>query len=466
MQVKGYMDYLDIKRVSGWAVDLENPLEVLSVRVMLGDQLLGIVPANFDRSDLIGAGVPRGNCMFIFCFPQLVPASLLPQIKVIPTNTHYPLSGSLKDFQAHCAVKFFPHHGTFEYTWWDIGCFESEADFLVLTGDIHLPDRASVPTFRVNGRDEGQLELGIPTRGRARSFWYVDRSDMLGYRTKLAVDKNAQFNDIWLNYRDASGRERERPVVRFPSSKRYQGIIPPPEALARVIGPTPFPYGSFIVGGATAVMMIEFLLKKHVGRLAEQFRTIVDWGCGCGRTTWALSEMLPDAEVIGIDIDEKNLNYARMIVPKAKFQLSGLYPPLDLHSGTVDLIYSESVFTHLSETAQNLWLVELDRILAPGGVAIITLQLEVTALSRSFDVEAIQNYLAYGIEDHVRDPALTGMISDENYYRSTVHTTEYVKNHWGEFFDVVGIEPGLSGGHQDAVVCIKRSPKHGLESTK
>jgi hypothetical protein len=37
---------------------------------------------------------------------------------------------------------------------------------------------------------------------------------------------------------------------------------------------------------------------------------------------------------------------------------------------------------------------------------------------------------------------------------------------WGEFLDVVGIEPGLSGGHQDAVVCIKRSPKHGLESTK
>jgi len=166
--------------------------------------------------------------------------------------------------------------------------------------------------------------------------------------------------------------------------------------------------------------------------------------------------MLPDSEITGVDIDEPNLNYSRSVIPRAKFVLSGLYPPLCLRDGKIDLIFSQSVFTHLSETAQDLWLAELDRILAPGGVAVLSLQLEVTSLARSFDVDAIQTYFAYGIEDYVRDPALAGVIADEDYYRSTFHTTAYVKKRWSKVFDIVGIEPGFMGGHQDAVICKKR----------
>ena len=459
MQIKGYMDSIDIKHVSGWAIDFEHPDEILYVKVMLGEQLLGIIPANLYRDDLLKAGIPRANCMFLFRFPRQVPASQLLQVKVIPADSGCPLAGSLTDFQSYCAGRFFPYYRGFEYTWWDIECFEEEADSFLLTGDINLPDGSSEPRFVINGYDEAYLEVGIPTRGRARSFWYVDRHDTLGYRATIPVDKTSQFNDVSLYYRDAVGRVTERPVVRFPSDKRFQSLIPPSEELTRIIGPTTFPYGSFIVGGATAVMMIQFLLKKYLGHSAARYKTVLDWGCGCGRATWALAEMLPHADIIGMDIDEQNLNHARSIIPRATFQVSGLYPPLFLKSGAVDLVYSESVFTHLSETAQNLWLAELDRILAPGGVAIITLQLEVTTLSLSFDIESIRTYFASGIEDHVRDSALTGIIADENYYRATVHTTEYVKKHWGEVFDIVGIAPGLSGGHQDAVVCMKRSPK-------
>jgi SAM-dependent methyltransferase len=456
VRLQGYIDYLDIKRVSGWVIDRSRPADVVRVRIMLGDRLLGVVPADLERPELLAAGIPRGNCMFLFRFALPIPIADLPLVRVMPEATNEPLSGSFHDLRLHCAARYFPYRSAFEYAWWDARCFETETDELLLEGDLVLPDGASHPSLSVNGGDPVEIKLGLPTRGRARDFWYVENSQALGYEARLTVDKSVPFNDVWLRYRDSSGRDRVRPIVRFPSTQVRKRLIPPPEMLTRVIGPTPRPYGSFIVGGSTAVMQIEYLLEKYSKRSATSFRSVLDWGCGCGRTTWALSEMLPDVNVMGIDIDGPNLNFARSIVPRASFQLSGLYPPLRLENGAVDLIFSQSVFTHLSETAQDLWLAELDRILAPDGVAIISLQLEVTSLARFFDLDAIQTYFIYGIEDYVRDPALDGVIADKDYYRTTFHTTEYIKERWGKVFDIVGIEPGFIGGHQDAVICVKK----------
>ena len=118
--------------------------------------------------------------------------------------------------------------------------FEAEADSFILTGDVNLPEGSSEPRFVVNGNDEVFPEVGLPTRGRAKNFWYVDRHDSLGYRAAIPVDKSIRFNDISLSYRDEESRVTERPVVRFPSDKRLQHLIPSAKELTRIIGPTPF----------------------------------------------------------------------------------------------------------------------------------------------------------------------------------------------------------------------------------
>ena len=129
---------------------------------------------------------------------------------------------------------------------------------------------------------------------------------------------------------------------------------------------------------------------------------------------------------------------------------------LPLDDASIDFIYSQSVFTHLSEAAQDLWLTELDRILEPDGAAIISLQLETTALARAFDIAAIEKYQYFGIEDYSRDPALAANISDQNYYRFSFHTENYVRDRWGTIFDIKAIEPGVVGGHQDAIILTKK----------
>ncbi len=451
--IRGFVDYLDVLKIKGWAIDDAAPDEIVKVSIFFGDRLLAILPCDLDRPDL--REVARSNCAFCLSFPFRVDFHDLQSIhvEIIGTETTLPLS--FEDFRTFCAKKYFPHYGHFQYIWWNADCFEAKANSVDLTGDIVLPPECVTLTI-ICGIERTRPQINLPTKGRAKDFWYVDNFRSCGFRVCLSLDLSVPWNDVYLSYRNNQDVEHFRPVVRIPTNYGFRELIPPEEMLWRVIGPTPHPYGSFVVGGATNVFQVEFLLKKYLGRPAKSFRQILDWGCGNGRSTWAFADMWPSSEIIGVDIDEENLEWACRIAPRARFILGSLYPKLPLDDASIDFIYSQSVFTHLSEAAQDLWLTELDRILEPDGAAIISLQLETTALARAFDIAAIEKYQYFGIEDYSRDPALAANISDQNYYRSTFHTENYVRDRWGTIFDIKAIEPGVVGGHQDAIILTKK----------
>src|SRR5258708_7051462 len=47
-------------------------------------------------------------------------------------------------------------------------------------------------------------------------------------------------------------------------------------------------------------------------------------------------------------------------------------PPLDVADGSVDLIYGQSVLTHLTRATTLAWLAEVRRVMRPGGLAMLT----------------------------------------------------------------------------------------------
>jgi len=59
-------------------------------------------------------------------------------------------------------------------------------------------------------------------------------------------------------------------------------------------------------------------------------------------------------------------------IPFAEFDINALSPPLVYGEGSFGLIYTFSVFTHLSEALQVSWLAELSRVLKPGGYLLLT----------------------------------------------------------------------------------------------
>lgn len=100
-------------------------------------------------------------------------------------------------------------------------------------------------------------------------------------------------------------------------------------------------------------------------------RRALDFGSGAGRT---LRHFADEAEAggdyWGVDIDVPSIVWLQEnLCPPFNARVCGPAPPLPLESESFDLIWAISVFTHLTEHSAG-WLLELHRILKPGGLLI------------------------------------------------------------------------------------------------
>lgn len=99
----------------------------------------------------------------------------------------------------------------------------------------------------------------------------------------------------------------------------------------------------------------------------------LDFGCGAGRLSTALSEHFE--HVVGIDISPTMLARAKELVPAGRVELVLNERP-DLSAwadGTFDLAYSSLVLQHLPTDLALGYVSELVRVLRPGGVLVAQL---------------------------------------------------------------------------------------------
>jgi SAM-dependent methyltransferase len=113
----------------------------------------------------------------------------------------------------------------------------------------------------------------------------------------------------------------------------------------------------------------EALLQDH-GRSLRDFRSVLEFGCGFGRLLKHMTHLMPQASFSGCDVIEAAVQHCRKQWPHGQFRQGDAFPPCDFAAGQFDLIYSYSVFTHLSEDNHIAWLGELARLLKPGGVML------------------------------------------------------------------------------------------------
>lgn len=102
-------------------------------------------------------------------------------------------------------------------------------------------------------------------------------------------------------------------------------------------------------------------------------RRMLDFGCGAGRTLrHFVAEAQDAAEFWGADIDAPSIDWLRgNMSPPLNVVRSSTEPPLGLDYASFDLAWAVSVFTHLTDNSLP-WLVELHRLLKPGGLLIAT----------------------------------------------------------------------------------------------
>ena len=170
--------------------------------------------------------------------------------------------------------------------------------------------------------------------------------------------------------RRISNRARER-VRGLPlrASEKKQGRPVPPGPLLHLIANTE-DVSWFLNSGENAASSIRDVLQRN-GVALEDFGSILDFGCGVGRVLrqWA---NLNGPKLHGTDYNPALISWCRASLPFAAFSVNGLDRSLSAADGSYDFIYALSVFTHLSEPLQRFWMIELRRVLSPGGYLLFT----------------------------------------------------------------------------------------------
>lgn len=356
--------------------------------------------------------------------------------------------------------RLYPHRPPDLAGIWDRACVKwvvghvgpDPAGGTVVTGWAVVPaaDRPHV-RFTVNGEPPSEVRFPVPRPDVAAQLRVVPDAAASGF--DLTLPAPAGDPDYAVGLADArTGRPlgAAYPPYHVPSAGR-SGPLAAGNRIARVIGaPSDF---YFRLGGYTAFLTLAAAVERATGRGVEAFPRVLDWGCGCARVSRYFLGV-PGVELTGADVDPDNVGWCRDHFPQARWEVLPLRPPSELPTAGFDLAFGVSVFTHLKEPDQLAWLAELERVVRPGGLALMTFHGEASVFWAGLSAERYDRLTRKGIADQA-NPLYDADLGEPDYYRDTFHTREYVERVWGRHFEILAVEP-CAVAHQDLVVMRRR----------
>lgn len=159
-------------------------------------------------------------------------------------------------------------------------------------------------------------------------------------------------------------------------------------------------------------------------------KRVLDFGSGAGRTLRHFLTEAEQGEFWGADIDEPSIAWLQEhLSPPLHGWHCGAWPPLGIEHGTFDLIYTVSVFTHLTDNYTPMAL-ELHRLLKPGGLLIVSYMGRWNSdrlAKEPWDEDRIGRNVLYA--DQPWDLGGPVVLTSDWWFRE----------HWGRAFDIVGM---------------------------
>jgi ubiquinone/menaquinone biosynthesis C-methylase UbiE len=229
--------------------------------------------------------------------------------------------------------------------------------------------------------------------------------------------------------------------------------VPVPPAILRFRVSESLSVGEFLRIGAGCANLIQ----QHVNAMGIDFASahrVLDFGCGCGRTIrWFLRDG-GTVEFHGVDVDANAVDWCNKHLDRGRFLATASAPPLPYPAEHFDIVYCLSVFTHLNKSMQDIWLAELNRILKPGGVLLLTVYGE--AARKGLDAEAQKMLQTQGFV-HRHSQKLRGLVPE--WYQTTWHSREYIVNRLSAWFGDIRYCV-VPDGQQDVITARKAGSKH------
>jgi SAM-dependent methyltransferase len=244
--------------------------------------------------------------------------------------------------------------------------------------------------------------------------------------------------------------ERRRSLRRLEADDaRYRAehpdvVAPGPELRYNVVGGAAS-IPDFLERGRQTADDMERAVAAAGGAMTRVARAL-DFGCGCGRLLIEAVRRWPAVRWYGADVDARAIAWCAEHLPAATVLVNGPLPPLPI-GATFDLIWCGSVFSHLDEQRQDLWLAELLGKLNPGGYVVASIHGE--HAWAGLPVWTRRRIRERGLV-FARTGADEGVHPD--WYQTAWHTREYIERHWARFAPVVAYLPRGFHAHQDIVV--------------
>jgi SAM-dependent methyltransferase len=195
---------------------------------------------------------------------------------------------------------------------------------------------------------------------------------------------------------------------------------------------------------------------------------VLDFGCGWGRLTRYLARDVAPGNLYGCDPLEGILETCRETHVPATLARSEFLPDKLPFEESFDLVYSFSVFTHLSETAAERSLQALHRSIVPGGLLVLTVRPAAYAqicepLRRAAEQEAVATKTdpfkraSYLFAPHQGQPGASAVWGEHDVdYGETIITIGYIRERWAEYFELVSVEVLLCDPYQVALTLRRR----------
>ncbi len=124
----------------------------------------------------------------------------------------------------------------------------------------------------------------------------------------------------------------------------------------------------------TGIANARYIAHLITANLSEQSLAVCEWGCGPARIIRHMASFSGEKTFYlhGFDYNPSTIKWCKNNIKGIDFDLNTLNPPLPCKTSSFDCVYNLSVFTHLSEEMHFKWVDELQRVVKPGGLIIIT----------------------------------------------------------------------------------------------
>lgn len=248
--------------------------------------------------------------------------------------------------------------------------------------------------------------------------------------------------------------ESEWAVPLLESENTYEGArteFPiPPQDLWLAYGKKPEDY----LKSGRSHCEIMFRLLDQTGFAKENCKHAMDFGCAAARMLRHLPAIIGhEANLWGVDIRADFIAWcSQHLTPEMNFATTTIVPHLPFCERTFDLVFCGSVFSHIDDLAQ-AWLLELARVMKPGGRLYFTIHDENTV---------------HRLKTRDKDHDLARKCSESSVYRESVdnfgmivigsrptslvfYSTEFLRRRIPPQFRMLNIVPNAYG-YQSAVI--------------